>query len=204
VWPDTGLQQALRALVEIMLTRVINPATGHLGLFFANDWTVRSDKISYGHDIEAAWLLTEAALVLGDPGLIARVHQVAVRIAAVTVAEGVDTDGGVFNQGGPTGITDGNKEWWPQTEALIGFLNAYQISRDEHYLAAARRTWEFIDRHLIDRQHGEWFRGVTRTGQLLTDQPKVSFWKCPYHNGRMGLEAVRRQRAIVAANLNSV
>lgn len=204
VWPDPGLRRALGALVEIMLTRVVNPATGHLGLFFANDWTLNSDKISYGHDIEAAWLLTEAAQVLDDPALTARIHALAVKIAQVTLAEGMDADGGIYNQGGPAGITDDNKEWWPQTEAVVGFLNAYQLARDERYLTAARRTWEFIDRHLIDRQHGEWFRGVTRAGQLLADQPKVSFWKCPYHNGRMGLEAVRRLRAIETANLNSI
>ena len=57
MWPDAGLRQALAGLVEVMLTRVVNPATGHLGLFFADDWTLRSDQISYGHDIEAAWLL---------------------------------------------------------------------------------------------------------------------------------------------------
>ncbi len=197
VWPDAGLRRALTELVELMLTRVVNVATGHLGLFFANDWTLHSDKISYGHDIEAAWLLTEAANVLGEPALTARIQTLAVKIADVTLAEGTDTDGGIYNQGSPAGITDYSKEWWPQAEAVIGFLNAYQFSRDERHLAAALHAWDFIDARIIDRKNGEWFRGVTREGRVIKSFEKVGFWKCPYHNGRMGLEAVRRLRAIL-------
>lgn len=195
VWPDAGLRGAQRELLEIMLARVVNPATGHLGLFFGEDWSLRSDKVSYGHDIEAAWLLTEAATVLGEPALSARIQPLAVKIADITLAEGVDTDGGVFNLGEPSGLVDPTKEWWPQAEAVIGFLNAWQLSGQERFLQAALRTWTFIETHLIDRRNGEWFRGVNRDGRVLTDQLKVSFWKCPYHNSRMGLEAVNRLRA---------
>ena len=199
VWPDAGLKQALADLVELMLTRIVNPATSHLGLFFGNDWTPRSDKISYGHDIEAAWLLGRAAEVLGDDRLTARVHALAVKIADVTLAEGTDTDGGIYNLGGPAGLIDPVKEWWPQAEAVIGWLHAFQVSGDDRYLQAALRTWHFIESHLIDRRHGEWFRGVTRDGRVIASLEKVGFWKCPYHNGRMGLEAVTRLRQIIAA-----
>ena len=192
VWPDPAVRSALAELVKLMLDRIVNPMSGHLGLFFAEDWALRSPLISYGHDIEAAWLLTWAAEALGDPELIARIRPLAVKIAAVTLAEGVDADGGVYNQGGPGGLTDTNKEWWPQAEAVVGFLNAYQISRDERFLSAALRTWDFIEKRLIDRRRGEWLRGVTRDGRVLEKELKVSFWKCPYHNGRTGLEATRR------------
>jgi mannobiose 2-epimerase len=196
LWPDPGLRAALAGLVDIMLSRIVNPVTGHLGLFFAEDWTLRSDRISYGHDIEAAWLLTWAADVLDDPELASRIRPLAVKIAEVTLAEGVDGDGGVYNQGGPEGLTDTNKEWWPQAEAIVGFLNAYQISGQERFLTAAFRTWDFIELRLIDRAAGEWFRGVTRGGIVLDNELKVSFWKCPYHNGRTALEASRRLREL--------
>lgn len=196
VWPDESLRAAQRELIEVMLTRVVDPQTGHLGLFFANDWSPRSARISYGHDIEAAWLLTEAAEVVDDPGLIARTRALAIRLADITLAEGVDDDGGIFNEGGPHGLTNTDKEWWNQAEAVVGFLNARQISGDDRYLAAALRTWDFIERRLIDRTHGEWFRGVKRDGTLLAQELKVSFWKCPYHNGRAALEAVGRLQAI--------
>ena len=198
VWPDPALRRAQTELLGIMLDRIVDPRTSHLGLFFAEDWTLRSDRISYGHDIEAAWLLTQAAEVLGNSSLMARIHPLAVRIADVTLAEGIDADGAVVNEGSPTGYTDSNKEWWQQSEAVIGFLNAYQLSGEPRFLTAAGRTWAFIETRLIDRQHGEWFRGVTRDGRILAGELKVSFWKCPYHNGRLGLEAVTRLRALAA------
>jgi mannobiose 2-epimerase len=191
-WPDPSLRAALAELIEIMLKRIVDPATGHLGLFFAEDWTLRYDRISYGHDIEAAWLLTWASDVLQDSALAARIRPLAVKIADVTLAEGLDSDGGVYNQGSPSGLTDTNKEWWPQAEAVVGFLNAYQISGDERFLKGAFRTWDFIEARLVDHRNGEWLRGVTREGSVLDNELKVSFWKCPYHNGRTGLEAVRR------------
>jgi mannobiose 2-epimerase len=192
VWPDAGLKVALRDLVEVMLTRILDPRTFHLGLFFARDWQPTSRKISYGHDIEAAWLLTRAAEALGDAALSARVKAVALRIADVTLAEGTDTDGAIFNMGDPTGIIDDTREWWPQAEAVVGFVDAWQLSGEARYLAAAAHTWDFIERNLVDRKNGEWFRGVTKAGEVMEGFAKVGFWKCPYHNGRMGLELVSR------------
>lgn len=199
VWPDATLRRALADLAGLMLDRVVDGRTGHLGLFFDVDWTPRSDGISYGHDIEAAWLLHRAAAVLDDEALLDRARTLAVRIADATLAEGVDADGGVFNLGGPGGLRDTGKEWWPQAEAVVGFLDAFALSRNPRHLDAALRAWEFIETRLIDREHGEWLRGVTREGARLPGQLKVSFWKCPYHNGRMGLEAVPRLRALAQA-----
>lgn len=196
VWPDPALRSALAKAVDVMTTRIFNPSTGHLGQFFAEDWTPRSDLVAYGHDIEAAWLLTLAADALGDAELAKRIRALAVRIAGTTLDEGVDGDGGLYYHAGPGGPTDTNKEWWPQAEAVIGFLNAYQISREERFLTAALRTWDFIDARIIDHKRGEWFRAVTRDGRVLENELKVGFWKCPYHNGRTGLEATRRLREL--------
>lgn len=198
-WPDAELRAALATLVDLMAARVLDPRTCHLGLFFDNAWKVESDKFSYGHDIEASWLLWEAVTVLADPALAARLKPVVIRIADVTLAEGVDADGGVYNEGSPAGLTNTNKEWWPQAEAVVGLLNAYQLSGDARHLAAAKRTWDFIAARLIDRRSGEWLRGVTRDGTVLAQELKVSFWKCPYHNGRAGLETAARLRALAAA-----
>jgi mannobiose 2-epimerase len=194
VWPDPGLRRALVDVVGIMLERIVRPGTGHLGLFFSRTWQLRSDRVSYGHDIEAAWLLGQADQVLGPSAFTPRILELATEIAEATLTEGVDADGGLFNEGGPGGLTDTNKEWWPQAEAVVGFINAWQVSGEDRFLQAAFRSWDFIEARLIDRQNGEWFRGVTREGRVLDNALKVSFWKCPYHNGRTGLEAVRRLR----------
>lgn len=196
VWPDAGLRAALHDLVEVMLTRILDPQMSHLGLFFTDDWQPTSNRISYGHDIEAAWLLTRAAAALDDAALTTRVRAAALRIADVTLAEGTDTDGAIFNMGDPTGIIDDTREWWPQAEAVVGFIDAWQLSGENKYLAAAAHTWDFIERNLVDRKHGEWFRGVTKSGAVIETFEKVGFWKCPYHNGRMGLEIAARLRAV--------
>jgi cellobiose epimerase len=197
VWPNDALRRAQADLLEVMLTRVLDPNTDHLRLFFSEDWQPQTNRISYGHDIEASWLLTEAGEVLGDAQLLARIHPAAVRIAEATLREGIDTDGAIFNEGDPSGVTDPKREWWPQAEAVVGFLNAAQLTHgDERFIRAAIRAWEFIERRLIDRRHGEWFRCVSRDGVINHDEPKVGFWKCPYHNGRAGLEAPARLRAL--------
>jgi mannobiose 2-epimerase len=156
-----------------------------------DDWKPRSDGFSYGHDIEAAWLLTEAAGVLGDSDLIARTRLAAVDIAETTLKEGVDAEGGVCNEGGPAGVSDRSRDWWPQAEAVVGFLNAYQISGDSRFLDASRRSWAFIESHFVDHDRGEWFESVSSTG-VAKHTPKISLWKCPYHNSRSCLEVSER------------
>ena len=196
--PDAKVTEALTMLLEIMIDRIVNSETGHLKLFFSNDWVSQSEAVSYGHDIEAAWLLLDAAEALGNDELIQRLHPLVVTIAETTLTEGVDTDGGVFYTGDPSGVVNTDKEWWPQAEAVLGFLCAYQVSEDERYLKAAWHSWHFIDKHLIDRRGGEWFRGVSRNGAVLSPPDlKGSFWKCPYHNGRACMEAPRRLRALL-------
>lgn len=196
VWPDASFRQTLRELAEVMLTRVYDSRSHHLRLFLDPDWTPRSQSISYGHDIEFSWLACEAANELHDPDLIARSKAMAVEVVRTTLAEGVDADGGIFNEGGPAGLTDRSKDWWPQAEAMVGFLNAYQLGGDPEFLRASLHTWDFIEARLVDRENGEWFRGVTKDGRHSSD-PKVSLWKCPYHNGRACMEMVNRINAVL-------
>jgi len=211
VWPDAGLRERQHELIELTLRRIIDPRTHHLVLFMQNDWTPIGDDISYGHDIELSWLLVEAAEVLGDPALLVRAKQAALDIARVTQAEGIDRDGGVFNEGNPHGLTDTNKDWWPQAEAAVGFLNAYEISHDPAYFAASVRSWDFIEAKFVDRKNGDWFEALARDGtpQLeiratngtVSPHAKLSLWKCPYHNGRSCLELIERTHRLTAAAL---
>jgi cellobiose epimerase len=196
-WDDPGLRASQNVLLNLMLTRVLDPKTSHLGLFFAADWTPASTGISYGHDIEAAWLLCDAATTLSDPALIERAREVAVKIAQVTLAEGVSPLGAVYNEAGPRGLTDPNHDWWPQAEAAVGFLNAYQISGDATYLRAAIASWDFIEKSIVDHKNGEWFRSANPEGKPFAHAPKANIWKCPYHNGRACMELVDRVNALL-------
>ncbi len=196
IWPDDTIRRSQRAMIEVVLTRILDPRTHHLILLAEADWTPCGAAISYGHDIEVSWLLTEAAEICGDPAVLARVRPVAVAIARATLAEGVDTDGGVWNEGAPGRVTDATKEWWPQAEATVGFLNAYQISGNPQFFAASLHSWAFIQQNLVDRKYGEWLRVATTNTRLRARHPKLSFWKCPYHNGRACLELIGRLRLL--------
>lgn len=182
--------EALQRTLLILLRRIVQPG-GHFGLQFDADWHPLDDRISYGHDIEGSWLLVEAAQVLGNASLLDEAHAVALQLARQTLAKGVDADGGLFNEGLPAGPTDMEKDWWPQAEAMVGFLNAFQLSGEEPFLQAALASWRFIQKYIVDRAYGEWFWGVTRDGQPLNKQ-KSGPWKGPYHNGRACLETMRR------------
>jgi len=190
-WPDAGLRGNQRALIETMLAHILDPRTYHLILFMREDWTPVSEAVSYGHDIELSWLLVEAGEVLGDPALLLRLEPVALAVAEATLSEGVDADGAVLNEGGPRGFTNTNKDWWPQAEAAVGFLNAYQLSGDPRFLESSRRSWEVIETRFVDRLHGDWIESVTRDGRPLP-RPKVSLWKCPYHSSRSCFELMER------------
>ncbi len=192
VWPDALLRDRLAALVDLFLTTVLDPETHHLRLFFDADWRSLSDVVSFGHDIEASWLLAEAAEVLADPELEARVRRAAVAVARVTLREGQDADGGLFNERHPGGEIDADKHWWPQAEALVGFLHAYGETGDDAFLAAAAAVWDFTKARVRDARGGEWFGRVSRDGVPYPGEDKVGLWKCPYHNVRACLEGIAR------------
>ncbi|HOT90747.1 MAG TPA: AGE family epimerase/isomerase [Anaerolineae bacterium] len=192
VWDNTALRLRQVENVDIMMHRIISPTTFHTLLFFDEAWNPRSDRISYGHDIETNWLLVESAEVLGDEQRLKEAKAIAVKMAQAVYDEGLDVEGGLVNEGDPGGVIDADFEWWPQAEAAVGFLNAYQIAGQSHFLEAALRSWDFIERYFIDRQHGEWFRHVSKDYVVDTSAAKVSFWKCPYHNSRACMELIER------------
>jgi cellobiose epimerase len=182
----------LRGLIDIHLDRILDPRTGHLKMFFAEDWSVRSTRISFGHDIEGSWLLREAAEQLGDEGLRAKARDAALAIAQAVYREGRDGEGAILYEADPSGIIDGDRHWWPQAEAVVGFLNAWELSGDERYFEAAENCWEFIERRIIDRTRGEWFWKVSGAGIPDETRYKVDMWKCPYHNSRACIESYER------------
>ena len=189
---DPRVAQRLRDLVELFEQRILDPHTSHFHHFFDEQWRVRSDTYTFGHDIEGSWLLCEAAEALGEAALRKRLHQVALRMAEVVLKEGLDADGGLCYEGNAGKVVDRRKECWPQAEAVIGFLNACQLSNDAKYLEAARRVWNYLEEHLVDRVHGEWFWRINADGRPDPDLPKVSEWKGPYHGSRACLETLHR------------
>ena len=196
VWKNPQVAQRLHELIEIFLTRVLDPRTKHLRHFFDEQWNVRSDTHTFGHDIEASWLLCETAEELGDAKLLGRVRAVALTMAEAVFNEGFGADGGLCYEGRDGRIIDAGRECWPQAEALVGFLNAFELSANKSFFAAALQTWKFIDENLVDRVHGEWFWRINLDGRPDEKLPKVSEWKGPYHATRACLETLRRLKKL--------
>lgn len=192
VSPDATLASRLRELIDLFRRRILSPDQRHLQHFFDEGWTPQSDSYTFGHDIECSWLLHEAAEVLGDRSLLAEVRDTAVCMARAALDEGLDADGGLFYEGRGGKIVNPNKEWWPQAEAVVGFYNAWQLTGDKAFREAAVRAWQFIRDRVVDHVNGEWFWCIRPDGTPDLAQPKVSQWKCPYHNGRCCLEIIHR------------
>ena len=192
VWKDPLLEKQIRNLLKLFTEKIINPDTHHLDLFFDEHWKCKSTIYSYGHDIEAAWLLAEAAHVLGDNDLIKMIEAVSLLITNAA-SEGLNPNGSLVNEKDyVTEHVDTNCDWWPQAESMIGYFNAFEISKNETYAFKTLDAWNFIKENLIDKKEGEWHWSVSDDGKVDVVNDKAGFWKCPYHNSRMCLELMKR------------
>ncbi len=192
IWNDAGLRNRLRELLRIFLDYIIDAKAHHFRMFFDEVWNDRSDRFSFGHDIEGSWLLCEAAEILGDAAILEEVRSESVKMAQAVYEQAVDKDGGLLYEGRGGEVIDTDKHWWPQAEAVVGFLNAYELSKRDHFLKASERSWEFIEKHIVDRERGEWYWMVSRDGIPKNGKYKVDPWKCPYHNSRCCFEVMER------------
>ena len=187
--PDSRVATPGAATPDSRITTPNSRAGGHLGLFFDTHWKCRSPLISFGHDIEAAWLLHEAALAISDNEWITKTSQLALLIAAAA-AEGLDTDGGLWYEQ-EDGQLIRQKHWWPQAEAMVGFLQAWQLNREDKWWQRSLDSWNFVKKHIRCPDGKEWYWGVGSDHSPMPGQDKAGFWKCPYHNSRACLEIMR-------------
>lgn len=197
IWPGQELAGHISSLLYHFDEHIIDHKTGHLGLFFDEDWQPKSDTISFGHDIEAAWLLYESAEVLNDKALIEKMKKNSLLLAEMVVT-GLDTDGGLWYEYDPSQhklIKE--KHWWVQAEAMVGYFHAWQLNRFNEYREHVIKNWQFVKRHIKDNVHGEWFWGVDENYQVMPGQDKAGIWKCPYHNSRACMEIIKRARNII-------
>jgi mannobiose 2-epimerase len=198
IWPDEGLKTKVVELVQLFLHRIISNSTHHLTLFFEDDWKPKSKVISYGHDVEAAWLVQEAAGVLGDKLLLLEVKNCSLEVAKAA-ARGLDKDGGLWYEYDPaTHHLIKQKHSWPQAEAMVGFFNTWQNTGDKRWLDQSLKSWQFVQKFIKDKTCGEWHWGVNEDYSTMSKEDKVGIWKCPYHNSRACIEIIHRINSLLA------
>jgi mannobiose 2-epimerase len=199
------LFDSLFALIRVTIQKIAGD-DGHLNLFFKKDWKVMNDIVSFGHDIEASWLIWEAVTVPEDAGIgeiYAEVPEFAknreairahvIKMARVQLDEGFDAvTGALENEIHEKNKRDRTRIWWCQAESMVGFFNAWQLTGEEKYIKAVHLQWKWIKTHQRDTVNGDWFWGVAPDGRPILQYPKGGNWKTPYHNARACMEIIRR------------
>jgi mannobiose 2-epimerase len=210
--------QRLREVRSLICDRMVDPDTGAGGHQYSLDfrpiapitidrtWIAErpgseerdpppDDLTSFGHNLELAWLLAEADEALGEP---AASDETIAALATHALDHGYDTvNGGVFREGTAKGdVTDRDKEFWQNSEALVGFLEGYRVTQDDAFLDAFLGTWRFAKTHMVHPTFGEWCVRTTETGDVVVGD-LGNPWKNAYHTGRAALESARRIDAIV-------
>lgn len=196
-WKDEVVKNKIEYLLANFSDHIVNVKDWHLDLFFDEQWNRKSNIISFGHDIEASWLLYEAAETLHDDKLINATKSLALKIADAS-SEGLDEDGGLWYEcDRDNHHLVKEKHWWVQAEAMVGFFNAWQLSNDDSLLERSIRSWNYTKSKIRDEKLGEWYWGRDANGAVMHAQDKVGIWKCPYHNSRACMEIAKRIRILL-------
>lgn len=190
VTKEAAVAEHLKFMLDVFADKVYNSEIGRQEVFFDKTWNTLIDLYSYGHDIETAWLIDRGLEVLDDESYTKKLSPITKTITE-NIYQRAYIDHSLVNEA-ENGVVDTTRVWWVQAEAVVGFLNGYQKQGKQEYLEAAEDIWNYIKTYVIDKRNGsEWFWSVNKDHQP-NQKPIVEPWKCPYHNGRMCFEVIRR------------
>ncbi|MDK2809264.1 MAG: cellobiose epimerase, partial [Clostridiales bacterium] len=188
---DLAVRSSLCRILDSFATQIYNPLLRRQEVFFDRNLHSLLDLHSYGHDIETAWLIDWGVEVLGEESYRNKMEPIT-RALAKEVYQRAYQKHSLSNEC-ENGVVDTSRVWWVQAEAVVGFYNAYEKTGEIKYQEAAREIWGFIKEYIIDGREGsEWYWKVDENGIPNREKPMVEPWKCPYHNGRMCFEIIRR------------
>lgn len=192
VTKEEKVARQIRFMMDIIKDKVFNKEIGRQEVFFDRTWNTLIDLYSYGHDIETAWLVDRGIEVLDDEAYTNMLSPITKTITE-NIYNRAYIDHSLVNES-ENGVVDTTRVWWVQAEAVVGFLNGYQKQGDKKFLDASVDIWNYIRKYFIDKRNGsEWFWSV-KEDHTPDEKPIVEPWKCPYHNGRMCFEVLRRMK----------
>lgn len=192
VTKEEKVARQIRFMMDIIKDKVFNKEIGRQEVFFDRTWNTLIDLYSYGHDIETAWLVDRGLEVLDDEAYTNMLSPIT-KIITENIYNRAYIDHSLVNES-ENGVVDTTRVWWVQAEAVVGFLNGYQKQGDRKFLDASEDIWNYIKKYFIDKRNGsEWFWSV-KEDHTPDEKPIVEPWKCPYHNGRMCFEVLRRMK----------
>ncbi len=186
----------MREILDVFEKKVYYPEKRRQEVFFDKDWNSLIDLHSYGHDIETSWLLDRGCQVLGDQTYQEKMGPV-IEALAEEIYERAYRNHSIMNEC-ENGIDQTDRVWWVQAEAVVGFINAWErMPKKTYFLEGAKDIWNYICQVILDKREGsEWYWRVDEIGKPIEGEPIVEPWKCPYHNGRMCMEVIRRRDAL--------
>lgn len=189
-WKDKMLENRLRNCFRLIMNRMYDTRRKHFKLYFDDSWNSLVSVDSYGHDIEAGWLLCRAADVLDDEKLQTVARKTATDVTDVCLKEGLTPEGYLIYERKEGKYVD-RSSWWGQIETIIGCLNVWEISGNTAYMETVQKVWQSIETRFVDKEYGEWFSDCIN-GEPIIDGDKVSMWRCPYHTTRLAVEVFNR------------
>ena len=187
------VKKRIEWILDTIADKVYNPTLHRQEVFFDKEMNSIIDLHSYGHDIETAWLIRRGTDILGEKAYEEKMLPIVLDLTGQIYKTAFD--GHSLANECEKGVVNRDRIWWVQAETVVGFLNGYMLAPEHgEYLEAAKAEWEFIQKYVIDKREGsEWHRTVSESGEPMENEPIVEPWKCPYHNGRMCIEVIRRQ-----------
>lgn len=196
VGKDEKAAAQMRWMLDIFVDKVFNREKKRLDVFFDSRMNSLIDLQSYGHDIEAAWLIDRGLAVLNDAAYDKKLIPVT-RMLTETIYERAYANGCVLNEC-ENGVVNKERIWWVQAESMVGFLNGYaECPEKTEYMDAVKKIWDYIKQYVIDkRENSEWFWALDENEKPAIAREIAGPWKCPYHNGRMCLELIRRNEVV--------
>lgn len=197
---DERVKEKLKEIMDTAADKIYNPELKRQEVFFDNNYNSILDLYSYGHDIETAWLMDRGLEILGDEVYTQKISSITKTLTRQIYD--IAFDGHSLSNECEKGVVDTSRIWWVQAETIVGFLNGYEKTpENKEYLDAAKAVWEFIKEYVIDkREASEWYWKVRQDGTPVEGKPIVEPWKCPYHNGRMCFEVIKRSEKIAELN----